>query len=62
MISIKKFVPLLTRNIFDHLVVNLIARIWYTSPPNSIFVFNRGFIILEKILLGNLANWFLILL
>ena len=60
MISIKNVVPPLTRNVFDHLVANRILGIWYTSPPNSIFVFNRGFIILEKSPLGNLANYFLI--
>ena len=52
--------PPLTRNVFDHLVANLIQGIWYTSPPNSIFVFNRGFIILEKFPLGSVANYFLI--
>ena len=60
MISINNVVPPLTRNVFDHLVANLIPGIWYTSTPNSIFVFNRGFIILGKFPLGSLANYFLI--
>ena len=60
MISINNVVPPLTRNVFDHLVANFIPGIWYTIPHNSIFVFNRGFIILENFLLGSLAHWFLI--
>ena len=60
MISIKNDVPPITRNVFDHLVANLIPGIWYTSPPNSIFFFNKGFIILEKFPLGNLASYFMI--
>ena len=60
MISIDNVVPPLIGNVFDYLVANLIPRIWYTSPSNSIFIFNRGFIILEEFLLDSLANWFLI--
>ena len=60
MITIKNFVPPLIGNVFYYLIANLIPGIWYASPSNVIFIFNRGFIILEKILLGSLANWFLI--
>ena len=56
MITIDNVVPPLTRNVFDYLVANLILGIWYTSPSNSIFIFHRGFIILEEFLLGSLAN------
>ena len=60
MITINNVVPPLTRNVFYYLITNLILGIWYASHSNSIFIFNRGFIILEKFLLGSLANWFLI--
>ena len=60
-ITIDNVVPPLTGNVFDYLVANLIARIWYASPYNAIFILYRGFIVLEKVFLSSLANWFLIL-
>jgi len=60
MITIDNVVPPLTRNVFDYLIANLILGIWYTSPSNSIFIFHRGFIILEEFLLSSLANAFFI--
>ena len=60
MISINNVVPPLTRNVFHLFSTNLIRGLWYTSPPNSISFFNRGFIILEKFSLGSLNNYFLI--
>ena len=60
MITIDNVVTPLRRNVFDYLVANLIPRIWYTSPSNSIFIFHKGFIILEKKILGSLPNGFFI--
>ena len=60
-VTIDNVVPPLTGNIFDYLVANLIPRIWYASPSNAIFILYRGFIVLEEVFLGSLANWFLIL-
>ena len=61
MITIENVVPPLTGNVFDYLIANLIPRIWYASPSNAIFILYRSFIVLEKVFIGNLANWFLIL-
>ena len=61
MITIDNVVPPLIGNIFDYLVADFIPRIWYASPSNAIFILYRGFIVLEKVFLGSLANWFLIL-
>lgn len=61
MITIDNVVPPFTGNVFDYLIANLIPRMWYASPSNAIFILYRGFIILEKVFLGSLADWFLIL-
>jgi len=60
-ITIDNVVPPLTGNVFDYLIANLIPRIWYAIPSKAIFILYNGFIVLEKKILGNLANWFLIL-
>ena len=60
-ITIDNVVAPLIGNVFDYLVANLIPRIWYASPSNAIFILYMGLIVLEKVFLGILANWFIIL-
>lgn len=61
MVTIDNVVPPLIGNLFDDFIAYLIPRIWYASPSNAIFILYRGFIVLEEVFLGNLANWFFIL-
>jgi len=60
-VTIDNAIPPLTRKILDYWIANFIPRLWYAISSYAILIFYRGFIVLEEIFLGSLANWFFIL-